>query len=285
VNRYRLVAVSTVIVALISCSATSEPTLPTSILEVEDNLYHGVQGLASASESVIVGTVDSVESIGTVSEGEDPNPTEFVKVEVDVEETLKGEARESVSFAWEAFTTDGNGNRQLEIVTAGLRTPAEGDTLLLFLVPETEERLELFGTELTHSPNTRDAIAWVDEGTVTRAAERFEGDTGAGLAGLTLDEVRAAFEPEADDAIADFCDRGADVLVDDSIGDDPEQMRIQMETLAEAAGDLPEDTRLALMHHVEPLMNCALRSGNVPLAAGRALVSSSSSVNYAGGTT
>ncbi len=254
VNRHRLIAVSAVIIALVSCSGISEPTLPTTILEVEDNFYDGVQGLGSASEAVIVGTVESVESIGTVSEGEDPNPSEFVKVDVDVDETLKGDAVDSVSFAWEAFTTDGEGNRELEIVTAGLRTPAEDDILLLFLVPETEERLELYGAELTHSPLTRDGIAWVDEGMVIRAAERFEGDTGAGLMGMTVDEVWAALENEPDDATAEFCDEGAGVLVDDSIGDDPEKMRLQMEALAQAASDLPDEARLTLMQHVEPLI-------------------------------
>ena len=50
-----------------------------------------------------------IKSLGVVNAAEDPNASEYLQVDVDVEESLEGDAGPQVTFAWEAYVTDGNG--------------------------------------------------------------------------------------------------------------------------------------------------------------------------------
>jgi hypothetical protein len=174
-----------------STTQQTATTLCTTVLETEES-FVSVEEIGEASDAVVVGTVSSVEPLGTADAGEDPSASGYVRVAVDVEESLKGEAVPRVAFAWEAYVTDGNGNRECEILIDRLPVPEQGDSLLLFLVPESDERKALFGENVTHRPNSSYGLSYVSDGVVTTVAQRFEGDLGDTLKGLTTEEVQSS---------------------------------------------------------------------------------------------
>ena len=161
----------------------------TRILETEE-AFESVEEMAGASDAVVVGTVTGVEGPGVTDAKEDPSASGYVRVAVDVEESLKGSPGSGVIFAWEASVNDGNEHLECEILVDGLPVPEEGDALLLFLVPESADRKALFGEDVTHRPNSSYGLSYVSDGVVTTVAQRFEGDLGGTLIGMSIEEVR-----------------------------------------------------------------------------------------------
>lgn len=170
-------------------AATDLAPLPTTLMEgFEDDIeFTSATELAEISDLVVIGEVGSVTSAGLVNAEEDPNPSEYVSIEVKIEEALKGTAPATVRLIWDAYLTDGK-NRVMEIVANGLAVPKVGERFLLFIGPVSDTRKELFGDLVTHDLVTLRGIFPLKQDTVSNT---YIGDNPAAddLDGKSLDEV------------------------------------------------------------------------------------------------
>lgn len=178
-------------------AATDVAPLPTTLMEgFEDDIgFSSATELAELSDLVVIGEAGSVTSAGLANAEEDPSPSEYVSIEVKIEEVLKGTAPATVRLIWDAYITDGK-NRVLEIVANGLAVPKVGERFLLFIGPVSDTRKELFGDLVTHDLVTLRGVFRLDGDIVSST---YTGDNPAAddLDGKNLDEVAMMITSEA----------------------------------------------------------------------------------------
>lgn len=169
----------------------TEPTRPgeTEDVTVDDGTFDSIGEMGAAASVVVVGEVVEVTSLGRPFLDRDPDANEFVAITIETTDTLRGDPIAEIVLPWEAFGTDGDGERTSTLITNGIRPADVGDRLVLFLRPADPQFAEFVGGDPTHQLVKLDGIAYLD-GDVVVATEL--GSTAAEqLAGLTLDDIRA----------------------------------------------------------------------------------------------
>lgn len=199
----RLVGLMLLAVAVAACgSQTTIPVedarlgndLPTTAGHASEEVYASPAALAAASDDVVVGEVTSVVSIGTPDAFQDPNPSEYFILGIRPDVVLKGSPNGDKTIAWEGFITDGEGTRTLRVTRNGVNMPDEGDRLLLFLTPESPDRVAFFENATTHRVNTLDGILYVDDNDQLVTTLVGTGRPAHQLAGETLDALPTLIE-------------------------------------------------------------------------------------------
>jgi hypothetical protein len=143
-------------------TSVSYPDEINDTMEVEDGHYRTVMEMAHAADLVIVGDVVGVTSLGRPDTGEDTSADEHVAATIEAAEVLKGELVERVVLGWDAIQVDSAGNGIATIISNGIRPPAVGDRMLLFLDPASPSFIEALGGKPTHWPVLLDGVAYLD---------------------------------------------------------------------------------------------------------------------------
>ena len=164
-------------------------TLPATVVEAYEYPFDSLAEQMAACDAVVVGTVVDYENIGLIDQQDDPLPSEYVVLMIEVDQMIQGRTPDTIGMAWEAFLTDGDGNRTARVSRNGIDIPRPGERLLLFLVDESEGGQALFGPHATHRPINSDGILIVaDDGTLqteitdpTRLAHSLVGATVADI--------------------------------------------------------------------------------------------------------
>lgn len=161
--------------------------LPDEDLIVDDGTFASLEDMADASDIVVVGEVIDVTSIGRLAAATDPTADEFVAITVQPSEKLRGSSPGDVVIAWAAYSTDEDGTRVADRTVNGVRPPAVGDRVVLFLRQVDPGFAEFAGGAPTHELVKLDGIGFVTGDVVTEveagsaAAELLRGMTVASL--------------------------------------------------------------------------------------------------------
>jgi hypothetical protein len=164
-------------------------SLPATVVDAYEYPFDSLADQMAASDAVVVGTVSDYEDIGLIDQQDDPRPSEYVVLTIDVEQVIQGHTPATIGIPWEAFLTDGDGRRTATVSQNGIDIPRIGERLLLYLVNESEGGRALFGPQATHRPINSDGVLIVgDDGTLstevtdpTRLANRIAGATVADI--------------------------------------------------------------------------------------------------------
>jgi hypothetical protein len=161
--------------------------LPDEDLIVDDGTFDSLEDMADASDIVVVGEVIDATSIGRLAAATDPTADEFVAITVRPSERLRGSSPGDVVIAWAAYSTDEDGTRVADRTVNGVRPPAVGDRVVLFLQQVDPGFAEFAGGAPTHELVKLDGIGFVTGDVVTEveagssAAELLRGMTVASL--------------------------------------------------------------------------------------------------------
>ena len=180
----------TALIAAGCASSTEDDGLPVADIKAMPPAFRTVEEMAAEAEVVAVGEIISRESIGTIPNDEDPEPSEWAVLEIALEEIVSGKSDQKVvTVIWETYSTDGEGNRTLEYSHNGMSNPEVGDRHLWFLVPERENRRVLFGNRSTHLMIYPTGVMALN-GDKVESEYRGESDLGRSLDGMTVAEVK-----------------------------------------------------------------------------------------------
>ncbi len=151
--------------------------------------YASLDEMIAGSDIVVRGVVDGWEQGRIVAGGE--VDSEIIVVTVKVADVLVGDVEmgDIVSFPWTAWNLNPDGTRGKMLVTNGIRVPAVGQDLLLFLrdLPDDVERSLV--VRPTHYLITLDGLLNVDGDRLYSAL--FDGSDGEGTptVGIQLNQV------------------------------------------------------------------------------------------------
>jgi hypothetical protein len=161
--------------------------LPEEDLIVDEGTFDSLDDMADASDLVVVGEVIDTPSIGRLAAATDPTADEFLAITVQPSETLRGSYPGDVIIAWAGYSTDEDGARLAVRTVNGVRPPAVGDHVVLFL-RSVDPAFDAFaGGAPTHELVKLDGIGFVTDDVVTEveagspAAELLRGMTVASL--------------------------------------------------------------------------------------------------------
>ena len=161
--------------------------LPEEDLIVDEGTFDSLDDMADASDLVVVGEVIDTTSIGRLGAATDPTADEFLVITVHPSETLRGSSPGDVVIAWAGYSTDKNGARLAVRTVNGVRPPAVGDRVVLFLRPVDPAFDAFAGGAPTHELVKLDGIGFVTDDVVSEvetgspAAELLRGMTVASL--------------------------------------------------------------------------------------------------------
>jgi hypothetical protein len=161
--------------------------LPEEDLIVDEGTFDSLDDMADASDLVVVGEVIDTPSIGRLAAATDPTADEFLAITVQPSETLRGSYPGDVIIAWAGYSTDEDGARLAVRTLNGVRPPAVGDHVVLFLRPVDPAFGAFAGGAPTHELVKLDGIGFVTDDVVTEvetgspAAELLRGMTVASL--------------------------------------------------------------------------------------------------------
>lgn len=146
--------------------------------------YSDIVQLASSSDYTLVAHVAEVEHGPIYDEGEDIQQIAIVHLES--ERTLHGDPPATLSFAMLGWLVDEDDRPLAEYVVEGVRIPAVGTRLLLFLDEAPADDVRRFGA--SHALVSYDGIFALEDGVLTTTLEG-SGRLGHELAGSKLDDV------------------------------------------------------------------------------------------------
>ena len=168
--------------------------LPLTEIKSSPPAFGSVEEMAAAAEVVAVGEVVSRESIGTIPNDEDPQPSEWAVLEIALDEIVSGnDDLDVVTVIWETYSTDGKGTRLFEYSHNGVSNPEVGDRYLWFLVPERENRRELFGNRSTHLMIYPTGVMALN-GDKVETEYRGGSEIGRALNDMTIADVKAKLD-------------------------------------------------------------------------------------------
>ncbi len=157
--------------------------------------FESLEEMAVASDLVVLGHVQRWAPGRTLSGGE--TRSEVVTVQIIIDQVLAGDARpgDVVSFPWEAHELRPDGEPGRTILVEGIRPPAPGQELVVFLreLPPDQERDAV--VRPTHYVATFDGVFTVTENGVVRSElqDFSEGEglprLGIRLTGLRIEEL------------------------------------------------------------------------------------------------
>jgi hypothetical protein len=157
--------------------------LPEEDLIVDDGTFDSLDDMADASDLVVVGEVSDTISIGRLAAATNPTADEFLAITVQPSETMRGSYPGDVIIAWAGYSTDEDGARVAVRTVNGVRPPAVGDRVVLFLRPVDPGFADFAGGAPTHELIKLDGIGFVIDDVVTEveagslAAELLRGMT------------------------------------------------------------------------------------------------------------
>ncbi len=166
--------------------------LPDEDVVVDEGTFDSLEDMADASDLVVVGEVIRANSIGRLAAATDPTADEFVAITVEPSETLRGSFPGSVVIAWAAYSTDEDGTRVAVRTVNGIRPPAAGDRVVLFLRSVDPDFAEFAGGVPTHELVKLDGIGFIDGEVVTEV--ETGSPAGELLRGMTVASLRDAID-------------------------------------------------------------------------------------------
>lgn len=163
--------------------------LPATELHRSEERAASLNELAKTSTRVVVGTVSALTSLGFPDSEQDPNASEYFRVDVESDRDLKGKG--AASFVWEGFISDGKGNRMLRVIQDGVEMPQVGERIVVFLKPPSEGAAKIFGADVAEV-NTLDGILTVDANDALRTKLAGTDRVAHELSGMSVEDLASS---------------------------------------------------------------------------------------------
>lgn len=133
----------TLLVALVACGTSNVPEgVPLDTVEIEASEIHHFRTLGdmvTASDLVAIGTVAEIVPFKLEEASGDQPGLQLVSISLDVDEVLKGQPTEQVTFGWNGWDVAVDGAVGPRRVIGGVDLPMPGERYVLFLVELSDE--------------------------------------------------------------------------------------------------------------------------------------------------
>lgn len=131
------------LVALVACGPSNMPEgvpVDTVVMEASELYqFRTISEMVTASDLVVVGTVSDIVPFKLEEASGDQPGLQLVSIALDIDEVLKGQPREPVTFGWNGWDVAADGTIGPRRVISGVDIPMPGERYVLFLFELSDE--------------------------------------------------------------------------------------------------------------------------------------------------